>query len=225
MDQFRGRVAVVTGAASGIGRGMVDAFAAAGMKVVLADVQEGPLRHAERDLVDAGADVLPVPTDVADPDAVARLRDAALERFGAVQVLCNNAGVGGFARVETLTVDHWQWVLGVSLWGVVNGLIAFLPTLLPQDAAHVVNTASFGGFFPTRGSLPTERPRLRSSRCRSRSTWSSGTQGAGSVSPSCAPVRSTPRSPTTSATSRPAWCRARSWTRHPRWSLGERATR
>jgi NAD(P)-dependent dehydrogenase (short-subunit alcohol dehydrogenase family) len=144
----------VTGAASGIGRGMVDAFAAAGMKVVLADVQEGPLRHAERDLVDAGADVLAVPTDVADPDAVARLRDAALERFGAVQVLCNNAGVGGFARVETLTVDHWQWVLGVSLWGVVNGLTAFLPTLLAQDEAHVVNTASFGGFFPTRGLAP-----------------------------------------------------------------------
>jgi NAD(P)-dependent dehydrogenase (short-subunit alcohol dehydrogenase family) len=133
---------------------MVDAFAAAGMKVVQADVQEGPLQQAERELVDAGADVLAVQTDVADADAVARLRDAALDRFGAVHVLCNNAGVGGFARVETLTLDHWNWVLGVSLGGVINGLTAFLPTLLAEDEAHVVNTASFGGFFPTRGLGP-----------------------------------------------------------------------
>jgi NAD(P)-dependent dehydrogenase (short-subunit alcohol dehydrogenase family) len=117
MEQFRGRVAVVTGAASGIGRGMADAFVAAGMQVVLADVQQDALGHAEKELLDAGADVLAVPTDVADPDAVAGLRDAALDRFGAVHVLCNNAGVGGFARVETLTLDHWHWVLGVSLWG------------------------------------------------------------------------------------------------------------
>jgi NAD(P)-dependent dehydrogenase (short-subunit alcohol dehydrogenase family) len=154
MEQFRGRVAVVTGAASGIGRGMADAFVAAGMQVVLADVQEDALGHAEKELLDAGAEVLAVPTDVADPDAVAGLRDAALDRFGAVHVLCNNAGVGGFARVETLTLDHWNWVLGVSLWGVINGLTAFLPTLLAQDEAHVVNTASFGGFFPTRGLAP-----------------------------------------------------------------------
>jgi NAD(P)-dependent dehydrogenase (short-subunit alcohol dehydrogenase family) len=154
MEHFRGRVAVVTGAASGIGRGLVAAFAGAGMHVVLADVQDRPLRQAERDLLDAGAEALAVRTDVADPDAVARLRDAALERFGAVHVLCNNAGVGGFARVETLTLDHWNWVLGVSLGGVVNGLTAFLPTLLAQDEAHVVNTASFGGFLPTRGLAP-----------------------------------------------------------------------
>jgi NAD(P)-dependent dehydrogenase (short-subunit alcohol dehydrogenase family) len=154
MERVRGRVAVVTGAASGIGRGMADAFVAAGMKVVLADVEEDALRHAERKLLDAGADALAVPTDVADPKAVARLHDAAVDRFGAVHVLCNNAGVGGFARVETLTLDHWNWVLGVSLWGVINGLTAFLPTLLAQDEAHVVNTASFGGFFPTRGLAP-----------------------------------------------------------------------
>jgi NAD(P)-dependent dehydrogenase (short-subunit alcohol dehydrogenase family) len=154
MEHLRGRVAVVTGAASGIGRGMVDAFATAGMKVVLADIQDEPVRQAERELRDADVDALAVPTDVADPDAVARLRDAALDRFAAVHVLCNNAGVGGFARVETLTLDHWNWVLGVSLGGVVNGLTAFLPTLLAQDEAHVVNTASFGGFFPTRGLAP-----------------------------------------------------------------------
>jgi NAD(P)-dependent dehydrogenase (short-subunit alcohol dehydrogenase family) len=154
MDQLDGRVGVVTGAASGIGRGLIDAFVAAGMKAVLADVQEDALARAERELLDAGADVLAVPTDVADADAVASLRDAALDRFGAVHVLCNNAGVGGFARIETLTLDHWNWVLGVSLWGVVNGLTAFLPTLLAQDEAHVVNTASFGGFFPTRGLGP-----------------------------------------------------------------------
>jgi NAD(P)-dependent dehydrogenase (short-subunit alcohol dehydrogenase family) len=154
MEQFQGRVAVVTGAASGMGRAMVDTFAAAGMRVVLADVQADALRQAEWELLGAGADAVAVQTDVADSEAVARLRDTALDRFGAVHVLCNNAGVGGFARVETLTLDHWNWVLGVSLWGVVNGLHAFLPTLLAQDEAHVVNTASFGGFFPTRGLAP-----------------------------------------------------------------------
>jgi len=116
MERIDGRVAVVTGAASGIGRGMADAFVAAGMQVVLADVQEDALGHAEKELLDAGAEVLAVPTDVADPDAVAGLRDAALDRFGAVHVLCNNAGVGGFARVETLTLTT-----GTGSWGSASG--------------------------------------------------------------------------------------------------------
>jgi NAD(P)-dependent dehydrogenase (short-subunit alcohol dehydrogenase family) len=147
MERIDGRVAVVTGAASGIGRGMADAFVAAGMKVVLADVQEDALEHAAKELLDAGADALAVPTDVADPDAVTRLRDAALDRFGAVHVLCNNAGVGPpGGLVWESTPNDWRWTFGVNVFGVAHGIQAFVPRMLASgEEGIVINTSSPDG--------------------------------------------------------------------------------
>jgi NAD(P)-dependent dehydrogenase (short-subunit alcohol dehydrogenase family) len=142
----RGRVAVVTGAASGIGFGLSERFAAEGMRVVMADVEEPALAEASELLLSRGAEVLPVVTDVSSGDQVDALRDRALAAFGAVHVLCNNAGVGPPARpVWEMTRPEWEWILGVNLWGVINGLRAFVPVLLEQDASHVINTASGAG--------------------------------------------------------------------------------
>jgi NAD(P)-dependent dehydrogenase (short-subunit alcohol dehydrogenase family) len=142
----RGRVAVVTGAASGIGFGLSERFAGEGMKVVMADVEAPALAEAAEVLLGRGAEVLPVVTDVSRSDQVEALRDRALDAFGAVHVLCNNAGVSGITRsVWEMTGPEWEWVLGVNLWGVINGVRAFVPVLLEQDASHIVNTASVAG--------------------------------------------------------------------------------
>jgi NAD(P)-dependent dehydrogenase (short-subunit alcohol dehydrogenase family) len=141
-----GRVAVVTGAASGIGFALSERFAAEGMRVVMADIEEPALAEAADLLAGRGAEVLPVPTDVALDDQVHALRDRALEAFGAVHVVCNNAGVSGIGRpIWEMTKRDWEWVLGVNLWGVISGVRAFVPVLLEQDAGHIVNTASLAG--------------------------------------------------------------------------------
>ena len=148
-----GRVAVVTGAASGIGFGLAERFAAEGMHVVMADVEEPALAKAAATLAESGASVLPVVTDVADLSAVEALRDAALSQFGAVHVVCNNAGVGGpHGPLWECPPGEWDWVLGVNLNGVMNGVRAFMPVLLSQDTGHLVNTSSiFGAFAGTLG--------------------------------------------------------------------------
>lgn len=143
-----GRVAVVTGAASGIGLGLSERFARAGMRVVMADVEEPALAEAASRLTAAGGEVLPVRTDVSKAEQVEALRDRALEAFGAVHVVCNNAGVGNApSPVWALSAGEWEWVLGVNLWGVINGVRAFVPVLLEQDAGYMVNTASIFGLF------------------------------------------------------------------------------
>ena len=143
-----GRVAVVTGAASGIGLGLAERFAAEGMHVVMADVEEPALSKAAAELTGAGASVLPVATDVSDRAAVDALRDAALSAFGAVHVVCNNAGVGGpHGPLWECPPAEWDWVLGVNLEGVMNGVRAFMPVLLEQDAGHLLNTSSIFGVF------------------------------------------------------------------------------
>jgi NAD(P)-dependent dehydrogenase (short-subunit alcohol dehydrogenase family) len=150
-----GRVAVVTGAASGIGLGLAERFAAEGMNVVMADVEEAALAKAAAGLADRIATtkggvpvVLPVVTDVSDRAAVEALRDAALSAFGAVHVVCNNAGVGGpHGPLWECPPGEWDWVLRVNLDGVMNGVRAFMPVLLEQDAGHLLNTSSIFGVF------------------------------------------------------------------------------
>jgi NAD(P)-dependent dehydrogenase (short-subunit alcohol dehydrogenase family) len=145
MRAFKGRVAVVTGGASGIGYALAHRFAGEGMKIVLADIEADALEEAEGSLRAGGAEVLAVETDVARPAAVEHLRDRALDAFGAVHVVCNNAGVVAQGSVWETTVPDWNWILGVNLWGVINGIRTFVPVLLEQEEGHIVNTASIAG--------------------------------------------------------------------------------
>ena len=139
-------VAVITGAASGIGRGLAERFAAEGMKVVLADVEKEPLAKLEADLNAKGATVLAVRTDVSKASEVENLAAQTLDAFGAVHILCNNAGVVCSRPVWEHTLADWEWVLGVNLWGVIHGIRTFVPHMLEQgDECHIVNTASILG--------------------------------------------------------------------------------
>lgn len=142
MREFRGRVAVVTGAASGIGRALAGRFAAEGMRCVLADVDAAALDRAVSELRRDGAAAIGVPTDVASAAEVQALADRTITEFGAVHLLCNNAGVGMGSDFAKIPLDVWEWVLGVDLWGVIHGCRTFLPLLLEQDEAHIVNTSS-----------------------------------------------------------------------------------
>ncbi len=152
MKEFRDKVAVVTGAASGIGRGLAERFAAEGMKVVLADIEEEALAATEREMRAKGATVLAVRTDVAKAADVEALADRTIAAFGAVHVVCNNAGVAAGGPSWELTPADWQWVLGVNLWGVIHGIRVFVPIMLAQDSeGHVVNTASHAGLTSTPG--------------------------------------------------------------------------
>ena len=146
MRELRGRVAVVTGAAHGIGYALAERFLAEGMSVVLADNDATALAEARTRLSAAG-EVLAVPTDVTDEASVQALAEAAVARFGAVHVLCNNAGVGGQQRFSRTPTATWEWVLGVNLWGVIHGCRIFLPILTAQPEAYIVNTASMSGFL------------------------------------------------------------------------------
>jgi NAD(P)-dependent dehydrogenase (short-subunit alcohol dehydrogenase family) len=150
VHELAGKVAVVTGGASGLGRAFADRFAALGAKVVVADIEDAALAQAVDELKAAGADVVGVHTDVAELTDVEALRDRALETFGAVHVVCNNAGVAGGSVIDA-PIEVWRWVLGVNLWGVIHGCHVFLPLLLEQDDGHIVNTASMAGLAGAAG--------------------------------------------------------------------------
>ena len=139
-------VAVITGAASGIGRGMAERFVAEGMAVVLADIEEEPLAKLEADLHAKGATVLAVRTDVSNAEDVENLAVQTYHTYGAVHILCNNAGVVCSRPIWEHTLADWEWVLDVNLWGVIHGIRAFVPRMLAQETeCHIVNTASILG--------------------------------------------------------------------------------
>jgi NAD(P)-dependent dehydrogenase (short-subunit alcohol dehydrogenase family) len=146
MREFRDRVAVVTGAASGIGRALAERLAAEGMKIVLADVEEARLREADEALRAAGARTLAVPVDVSRAEQVEDLAERAFSEFGGVHVLCNNAGVIAAGLSWEAPLSDYEWMLGVNLWGVVHGVRSFVPRMLASgEEGHVVNTASMAG--------------------------------------------------------------------------------
>lgn len=149
MKDLRGKVGVVTGGAGGIGRAIGEAMLAEGMQVVLADVVADQLAATVKEL--GGKDVMGLATDVTSFESLCALRDAALARFGAVHVVCNNAAVGAGAKghVWEHHLNDWKWSLDVNVMGVINGMNAFVPMLIAQDEGHVVNTSSGNGaYFP-----------------------------------------------------------------------------
>ena len=155
MQDVEGRVAVVTGAASGIGRALVDRFAAAGMKLVLADVEAEALEKAEAEVASTGAETMAVVTDVSKRSEVDALAAAVDARFGGTHVLCNNAGVsGGMGALWETTERDWSWVMGVNLMGVVHGIQAFVPGMVARgEPGHIVNTSSVLGLATGGGSI------------------------------------------------------------------------
>jgi NAD(P)-dependent dehydrogenase (short-subunit alcohol dehydrogenase family) len=148
MRELRGKTAVITGGASGIGRAMADAFAAEGMRLVLADVEAGALEQAVAELRAGGASALGVPTDVSRAEQVEALAERAVGEFGRVDVLCNNAGVALSGRMWENSLRDWEWLLGVNLWGVIHGIRTFVPLMLKQGGeGHIVNTGSVAGLL------------------------------------------------------------------------------
>ena len=155
MRDLNGRTAFITGGASGIGLALGRAFAEAGMKVMLADVETGALDEAVKSLRDATPDVRGIACDVADADSVARAAQATFDAFGHVHVVCNNAGVAAAGGIDNISLDNWRWVIDVNLMGVLHGIRSFLPHIRAHgEGGHIVNTASFAGFVSGMGFSP-----------------------------------------------------------------------
>jgi len=147
MEQLGGKVGVVTGGASGIGKAIAEAMIAEGMTVVISDIQADRLQ-ATADEIGAVA----IQADVSKAEQVEALAEAVRERFGTVHVLCNNAGIGPMGMIKDLTLNDWRWMLNVNLWGVIHGVTSFLPILRANaEGGHIVNTASMAGLMPVPG--------------------------------------------------------------------------
>jgi NAD(P)-dependent dehydrogenase (short-subunit alcohol dehydrogenase family) len=150
VEVLTGKVAVVTGGAGGIGRGLAEALAEQEMRLVLVDIDEARLEEAVDSLRSSGAEAIGVPADLTDPDALLRVRDAAFERFETVHVLCNNSGpaISSPLCEHPIDVDAWRSAMELLVYSVLHGLNAFLPRMLEQGEGHIVNTASRSGFVP-----------------------------------------------------------------------------
>ena len=148
MKDVAGKTAFITGGASGVGLGLAQVFSKAGMKVIIADIRQDHLDAAMKSLSDIGAQAHPVQVDVADRQSVADAADEAERVFGPVHVLCNNAGVNLFGPMDEASYDDWDWVLGVNLGGVVNGIHTFIPRMKAHgEGGHIINTASMASFI------------------------------------------------------------------------------
>lgn len=151
MQDVKGKVAFITGGASGMGLGMARAFGAAGMKVMLGDIEQEPLDRAVAELRGKGYEAAGVRVDVADRDSVFAAADATIKAFGKVHVLCNNAGIGVSGKSEKCAMENWRWVMDVNLWGVIYGLQAFVPLIESHgEGGHVMSTASMAGMVSFR---------------------------------------------------------------------------
>lgn len=151
MKDLEGRVAVVTGGASGIGLGIAKALARAGMRVALLDLEERAIAPAEASVRDVGGDVVGIPADVSSRYSLDAAAQRVLENYGRVDVLCNNAGVVVLGNLADASAEDWRWVMGVNLMGVVNGVAAFLPHIRAQGGGQIVNTASTQGLSAAQG--------------------------------------------------------------------------
>lgn len=155
MRAFADKTAFITGGASGIGLALGRAFAEAGMKVMLADVEAGALEKALQSLSNYGNRVLGIPCDVGDAESVERAAQATFDAFGNVHVVCNNAGVAAGGGIDNISIDNWRWVVDVNLMGVVYGVRSFLPQMLKhREGGHIVNTASMAGMINGIGFSP-----------------------------------------------------------------------
>ena len=154
MDDLRGKVAVITGGASGIGRALAERFAAEGMKIVIADIDEVAMRAVEVQLAEGGTEVLTQLCDTSLEAEMQSLADATVSRFGGAHVLCNNAGVIGKGDAWRSPIAVWDWVIGINLYGVIHGVRAFLPIMEDQGEGHIVNTASMAGLVALPGAAP-----------------------------------------------------------------------
>ena len=155
MQEFQGKVAVITGAASGIGRAIAERCVSEGMKVVLADIDEAPLAGTETELKALGGTVLGVRVNVAQRSDIELLARQTLDAFGQVHLLFNNAGVGAGGAPWEATWNDWEWVIGVNLWSVISGVKIFAPLMLAQNTeCHIINTASAAGLMVGAGSAP-----------------------------------------------------------------------
>ena len=138
---LEGKVAVVTGGASGIGKGIAEALKNEGVELVIADIEDSALQRTAKELGATG-----IQTDVSSAESVGALATEVVERFGTAHVLVNNAGIGPMGRIDDLTLDDWKWMVGVNLWGVIHGIHAFLPILKGnEEGGHIVNTSSMAG--------------------------------------------------------------------------------
>ncbi len=152
MNDFKDKIAVITGGASGIGKGLAEKCLSKGMKVVLADIQKGALNTATEELQSKGGTVISVLTDVSNPDHVKNLAQKTYNEFGRIHLLFNNAGVYLTKPLWDLSIADWKWVLGVNLWSVINSTNIFVPLMLNQEEnSHIINTASLAGMLPGGG--------------------------------------------------------------------------